>query len=243
MANREAPPPHDAGSIEGAAPNAPIEIDEGHTLWRFEPNFLRSNWTCIWGRGCHGIESEKAASLQLGCCSVGAHIDGIDEELNLSATVKALRPHLFQFYDEAKSGGIYGDESHSNTRVVDGACIFLNRPGFSGGPGCALHLAAMAVDESPIDWKPSVCWQLPIHVDWEMRDDDVEVATVRGWERRDWGDDGDPMAWCCTERASQGGTDEAYIGDRPVYESLGEELEAIVGTPVYIELTKRLRPN
>ena len=41
-----------------------------------------------------------------------------------------------------------------------------------------LHLAALAHQESPIDWKPSVCWQLPIKVDWEMRDDDVEIASI-----------------------------------------------------------------
>ena len=29
------------------------------------------------------------------------------------------------------------------TRLVDDACIFLNRPGFAAGPGCALHLHAM----------------------------------------------------------------------------------------------------
>ena len=217
-----------------------VEIADGDTVWRFDRAFLSSNWTCIWGRGCHGIEAEKAAHLNRGCCSVGAEIDGIDEELTLSATVAALRPELFEYFDAASEGGIYSDSDRRNTRIIDGACIFLNRPGFSGGAGCALHIAAVAVNESPIDWKPSVCWQLPIRVDWEMRDDSVEVATVRGWSRKDWGDDGDPMAWCCTERASDGGTDEAYVGERPVVESLAEELEAMVGTPVYIELKRRL---
>jgi hypothetical protein len=42
------------------------------------------------------------------------------------------------------------------------------------------------------------------------------------------------MAWCCTEGAL------AYIGDQPVVESLGEELEEIVGTTVYVELRRRL---
>ena len=55
----------------------------------------------------------------------------------------------------------------THTRVVDGACIFLNRPGFAGGEGCALHIAALACDESPTEWKPSVCWQLPLRVDWQ----------------------------------------------------------------------------
>ena len=30
------------------------------------------------------------------------------------------------------------------TRLVDGACVFLNRPGFPTGPGCALHQHADA---------------------------------------------------------------------------------------------------
>jgi hypothetical protein len=42
-----------------------------------------------------------------------------------------------------------------------------------------LHLAAIEAAESPMEWKPSVRWQLPIKVDWEPPDDDREVATVR----------------------------------------------------------------
>ena len=101
--------------------------------------------------------------------------------------------------------------------------------------GCALHLAALAAGESPIDWKPSVCWQLPIKVDWEAKADGTEVATVRGWTRADWGEHGETMAWCCTEG------DLAYVGDQPVVESLGEELAAVVGTEVYVQLRRRLR--
>jgi hypothetical protein len=42
------------------------------------------------------------------------------------------------------------------------------------------------------------------------------------------------MAWCCTEG------DRAYGGDRPVVDSLAEELEAIAGHAVYVELRRRL---
>jgi hypothetical protein len=130
---------------------------------------------------------------------------------------------------------VFGDDRRCNTRVVDGACIFLNRPGFAGGAGCALHLAAIDANESPIDWKPSVCWQLPIRVDWEPGEGDSETATVRAWSRDDWGDQGNTMAWCCTEG------DRAYVGETPVVESLTEELTAIVGTEVYAALRARLR--
>ncbi len=237
-----------------------VEIDDGDTIWRFDRAFLTSNWTCLWGRGCLGILPQPAEHLGHGCCSVGADLDGLDEARTISALAATLGPELFQHHDEAREAGVFSDGERTSTRVVDGACIFLNRPGFPGGAGCALHLAALAAGEPPIDWKPSVCWQLPIKVDWEVgeaRDGDKardgstggastggeagdgsggakEIATVRAWSRGDWGDEGVTMAWCCTEG------ERAYVGDRPVVESLGPELEAIVGPTVYLELRRRL---
>ena len=104
----------------------------------------------------------------------------------------------------------------------------------SCGAGCAFHLAAIDAGESPTHWKPSVCWQLPVKVEWTDGHDGTEVATVRRWSRNDWGETGDTMAWCCTEGTL------AYVGDRAVVDSLGQELEAIVGTDVYQELRRRL---
>lgn len=212
-----------------------VEVDAGDTVWRFDPGFLRSRWTCIWGRGCKGIAPEPAPDLQLGCCSLGAELDGPDEAMALSALAAMIPATLFQHHDAAVDGGVFRDEVRAATRVVDGACIFLNRPGFAGGAGCALHLAAVQHGEAPLDWKPSVCWQLPLKVDWEMRDDDVEVATVRGWQRRDWGPVGETMAWCCTTDGP-----EAYVADAPVVETLREELAALAGEEVYVELRRRL---
>ena len=42
------------------------------------------------------------------------------------------------------------------------------------------------------------------------------------------------MAWCCTEEA------DAYVGERPVIESLAEELDSIVGPAVFVELRRRV---
>ena len=212
-----------------------VEIDDGDTLWRFDAAFLRSNWTCIWGRGCHGIEPQRAASSGRGCCSLGAELDGIDEAMMVSALADTIDASRFEHRAQAREGGIFSDDRRVNTRVVDGACIFLNRPGFAGGAGCALHLAALDAGEPPTDWKPSVCWQVPIKVDWVMRPDDVEVATVRRWTRADWGADGEVMAWCCTEG------DEAYVGSVPVIDSMAEEIELIVGAPVAVRLRSALR--
>ena len=52
------------------------QVDDGDTTWRFERTFLRSSWRCIWGRGCLGIGAEPAPDLALGCCSLGADLEG-----------------------------------------------------------------------------------------------------------------------------------------------------------------------
>ena len=176
-----------------------IEIVDGSIDWHFETAFLRSNWTCIWGRGCLGILDHPTPELQQGCCSIGAELDGADDAMTVSASAAFLAPTVWQFRDAVDADGVFSDATHTNTKVVEGACIFLNRPGFAGGAGCALHLAALAAGESPIDWKPSVCSQLPIHVDWRPLPDGRESATVRRWSRADWGSEGETMAWCCTE--------------------------------------------
>jgi hypothetical protein len=160
---------------------------------------------------------------------------GDEDEARLVAALAAtLDPERFEHHAEADKAGVWSDDTHTNTRVVDGACIFLNRPDFVGGAGCALHLAAIDAGESPVDWKPSVCWQLPIKVDWESAADGTEVATLHRWTRRDWGPEGEVMAWCCTEGS------RAYGGDRPVIESLASELEAVVGTEVFVQLRRRI---
>lgn len=137
----------------------------------------------------------------------------------------------------AAAGGVFADDTRSCTRVVDGACIFLNRPGFAGGAGCALHLAAIALGESPVGLKPSVCWQLPIKVDWQSAPDGTEIATVRGWNRADWGAEGQTMAWCCTEEP------EAYAGTEPVVDAMEDVLVELVGPDIYRKLRQQLSSN
>jgi hypothetical protein len=210
------------------------EIADGDVTWRFDRAFLTSNWTCIWGGGCKGILDVPAEHLNQGCCSIGAELGDVEEAMTISALAATLDPDLFQHRDAIDDDDVFSDDTRTNTKVVDGACIFFNRPGFEGGEGCALHLAALRAGESPTAWKPSVCWQLPIKVDWQVLPEGSEIATVRGWERRDWGEVGETMHWCCTEGP------DAYIGERPVVESLADELITMVGQDVYVELRRRL---
>jgi hypothetical protein len=206
--------------------------DRDDVEWRVDAEFLQSNWTCIWNSGCEGIEDVAAPEKGLGCCSVGVELLDQDEAMRIAALGATLDAEHFQFHTAAADGVLRGDLLH--TRVVDGACIFLNRPGFAGGAGCALHGQAVREDESPLDWKPSVCWQLPLRVDRSI-EDGSPVATLRRWSRADWGPDGETMAWCCTEG------DKAYIGETPVLVSLREELEGLMGDDVVVEIERQLR--
>ena len=223
----------ESGAVEGVGAPGLGAVDRfvdpiDGTVWEIDTGFLTSTWQCIWGHGCQGILPERAEHLGQGCCSVGAELLE-DEAATIEAIGLTLDPARFQFAAEAATGGVVVDRRA--TRVVDGACIFLNRPGFDGGAGCALHLAALDEGESPIDWKPAICWQLPLKVD--VGDDGVR--RLRSWRAADWGSD--PVAWCCTDRSAE---PSAFVGDAPVVETMFSELRAVVGPEVAVELRTRL---
>ena len=140
--------------------------------------------------------------------------------------------------NERLSGGGRSSGLMSFLRIGDRAAGAIKSGGTTRR---AAKMVVVDVDhpdiESYIDWKPSVCWQLPVRVDWSMQSDGVEHATVRRWSRADWGDEGRTMAWLCTEGSDGEG---AYVGDQPVIDSLAEELAGIVGQHVYVRLRERL---
>lgn len=201
------------------------------TRWSVDVGFLGSRWRCIWGEGCQGILDEPAEALGHGCCSVGTELLDEEEAMAISAHAALLDADLFQFRDWADEHGIFEDERRARTITVDGACVFLNRPGFAGGGGCALHLQARRDGERPIDVKPSVCWQLPLVAE---RAPDGS-ALLRRWGRDDRGPDGATMAWCCTEG------DHAQAGSRSTADELADELQALVGPEVAVAIRDRVR--
>ncbi len=198
--------------------------------WVFDVTFLVSPWTCIFGRGCHGVLTAPAGDLEHGCCSYGAHFIGPDDRREVERKAVKLTNEQWQFRKVAsKRGGPIkvNKDGETVTRLVDGACIFLNRPGFPGGAGCALHRAALERGDRPLDWKPDVCWQLPLR-----RHDETDAyghvtSTVREWKRRDWGPGGAEFAWWCTD------DHEAFVGVVPVYEAMRDELVELIGVKPY----------
>jgi hypothetical protein len=208
--------------------------DEQRT-WLFDVTFLESNWTCIYGHGCQGVLTGPAEDLVQGCCSYGAHFTDDDDARRVARAAKTLTAEQWQFKDRGKGGVVRTTKTgEKTTKHVKGACIFLNRPGFARGPGCALHVAAMDRGESHVELKPDVCWQLPLRRDDEVLDDGHVITRVTQWERRNWGKGGADFHWWCTEAP------EAYVGQTRVVDSMRDELTAMAGRKVVDRLAAYL---
>jgi hypothetical protein len=209
--------------------------DEDRT-WVFDVTFLTSRWTCIYGRGCQGVLTEPAPELVHGCCSYGAHFVDKEDVRRVEKHAARLTDEQWQYRKRGMRNGVTRTtkQGETVTRLVDGACIFLNRPGFPTGPGCALHQAALAQDRRPLDMKPEVCWQLPLRREDQVADDGHVTSTVAQWDRRHWGAGGQEFAWWCTE------SPEAFVGHAPVYEEMKDELTAMTGKKIYRTLAAYL---
>lgn len=208
----------------------------------FDVTFLTSHYTCIYGAGCPGILPEPAPEYERGCCSFGAHFVDKEDRKRTEALAERLTDDEWQFRRRAArlGGPVYRNEHREwVTRTVDGACIFLNRPGWPAGAGCALHQAALRREERPLDWKPAVCWQVPMRL--EQRDDELGHTTwvLREWKRRDWGEGGADFGWWCTDDPL------AFVGSEPVYRSCRDEIVELVGEEPYDKLLAHLesRPS
>jgi hypothetical protein len=209
--------------------------DEDRT-WVFDVTFLASPWTCIYGHGCKGVLTGPSPELEQGCCSYGAHFTDEADAARVTSAAEELTDDQWQFAVEGRKRGISRSASGGSTmtRIVQGACIFLNRPGFPGGAGCALHRAALEHGAEPLERKPDVCWQLPLWRDERTDDDGHVTSTIRQWERKHWGEGGAEFHWWCTE------SPEAFRGSEPVFRHMRSELVAMSGPLVYGRLAAYL---
>jgi len=206
--------------------------------WLFDLSFFRSNWNCIYGSGCAGIEEEPDIGGQRGCCSYGAHFADEADMSRVLSVAEVLPAELWQHHEQrppldARSPQAMTDalttideDGDRVTAVVDGACVFLNRPGFAAGAGCAIHIAAVSAELEPLEWKPEVCWQLPLRVEHHLDDNDHATHMVRQWTRADWGEAGEDLGWWCSEAP------EAFSGETSVASYVRAEIAALAGSDI-----------
>ena len=205
-----------------------FEDDEEERTWMFDATFLTSNWTCIFGNGCQGVLTGPAPELVQGCCSYGAHLVNKKDARRVEKAAATLTADEWQNHGTKKSVIHENKSGETVTRLVDDACIFLNKPDFAGGVGCAFHIAAMNRGVDHMTLKPEVCWQLPLRREDAVDDDEGHVTSViRQWDRRHWGKGGREFHWWCTE------SPEAFVGTKPVYREMQPELTKMVGEKAY----------
>lgn len=210
-----------------------LSFEHGGDTYLFDLTFLTSSWRCIFGAGCRGVLSEDATELAHGCCSHGAHFSDADDRARVKRLAKRLTRDQWQLKGVAKDlGGPIAKNSDGEwtTRVHDGACIFLNRTDSPRGAGCALHVGALDAAESFVDWKPEVCWQLPLRLHHHVDEVGHTTWTLREWKRRDWGEGGEEFHWWCTE------SNDAFVSPDAVVVTLRDEIVALVGEEVYDRL-------
>ncbi|GAB3624532.1 hypothetical protein GCM10027418_26170 [Mariniluteicoccus endophyticus] len=210
-------------------------------VFRCDLTWLTSRWQCIFGSGCRGIYADRPDD---GCCTLGAHFSDADDEARVGRAAARLTAEQWQLRDEGLAGGwaepedpetvAEGEEPARKTRIVDGACIFLNRPGFPAGSGCALHVLAADEKVSFVETKPDVCWQLPIRRQYRevtLADESTYTeVTIGEYVRGGWGPGGHDLDWYCTSNT------EAHTGKDPVYVSSRDELVELMGPAAYATL-------
>ena len=222
--------------VRGAFPREWLDIPDQAGLdriYRCDLTWLTSRWKCIYGNGCPGTRRAHQ-----GCCTVGAHWSGSSDRQRVEACARRLPGELWQFRETGQAQGITIDDdedSHGQTRIVEGACIFLNRNGFPAGPGCALHLLALKEGRQSLETKPDVCWQIPLRVSyaWEATAGaDTLIVSVGEYDRAAWGPGGANMNWWCSSNT------KAHTADRPLYQAYAHELTAVIGPANYQELAR-----
>lgn len=220
-----------------------VDPDDADQVYRCDLTWLTSRWSCIFGQGCPGIYADRPDD---GCCTLGAHFADDDDEARVAAAARQLSGDQWQYQSTGRSRGwleledpdqvAEGEEPGRKTTLVDGACIFLNRPGFPAGAGCALHLLAIDQGRDITETKPDVCWQLPIRRQYRTvtRADDTSYTEVSLGEygRDGWGPGGHDLDWYCTANT------EAHHGTQPVYLASRAELVALMSVRAYETLAR-----
>ena len=211
-------------------PAEPAQRIRADLIW------LTSRWHCLFAEGrCPGID---AGEPDAGCCTLGAHFTDADDLARVTAMVQRLDADEWELRDVGLDEGwwVRDEEGATSTRVVDGACVLLNRPGFPAGAGCALHRHALRHGKEPLTTKPDVCWQLPLKRDYRevsLADGSTYLEiSVGEYDRRSWGPGGHDLDWYCTNAP------EAHTATEPVYLSLRAELEELLGPLAYAELAQ-----
>ena len=212
---------------------------------RADLTWLCSRWTCIFGRGCHGIVEGQA---EHGCCSHGAFFsDSADEKRVTQFAAQADPPRLAVLRRRPhKKGGKLRFTEGQRRRGRDRRKhprrrrrLHLPQPRrTSPAAGCALHALALRTGLQPAA-RPSPRCAGSCRCGASRSGSTARtgrgscVSTVAEFDRRGWGEGGHDLHWYCTSLARGPRRRRAACTSR-----YGPELTALIGAPAYAELAR-----
>ena len=165
----------------------------------------------MFGAGCQGVLTGPAEEMAQGCCSYGAHFTGADDVVRVEAAAVTLDATDWQFIREGRRRGVVKTNRSGEvvTRMVGGACIFLNRPDFVGGPGA--RCTGLRCGPVGDRWtsSPTCAGSFPCGARTARRATGRVTSTISEWGRAQWGAGGAEFHWWCTEAP------EAFGGPSP----------------------------
>jgi hypothetical protein len=96
-----------------------------------------------------------------------------------------------------------------------------------------LHLHALNRGKHFSEYKPEVCWQVPLRRIDDEQDDGSVISRLTEFGRDGWGEAGEDFGWWCTEQAA------AFTG-AAVYRSMSVELRKMLGKRLHKQVVAYL---
>ena len=182
-------------------------------------------------RAARACSPAPRPSSAQGCCSYGAHFVDEDDEANMLAYAERLTAGAVAVPRRRAAQG-RAHQAQQGRRDQDPPrrrCLHLPQPPrLRRRHRLRARTAALEAGERPLDWKPEVCWQLPLRLE-DHTDDDgprhlhpARVEAPRLGRRR--------------RTSSTGGaptTPDAFVDRQPVYETMRDEIVEMVGQEAY----------
>ena len=221
--------------IEFADPADPDHLIRADLTW------LLSRWTCIFGRGCHGIIAGPGRRRLLLARRV-LHRRG-RREAGHGAAAKLLTPQTWQHYrrglQELHRDGHGrrhepGPAHRHPARTARASSSTTPTSPAAAAARCTARRCATACTR----WSTSrtcagSCRSAATRSGPSGPTARRSCVTVLAeFDRRGWGEGGHDLHWWCTS------SPDAHVGSEPMYLSYGPELTALIGEKAYDELAE-----
>ena len=199
-----------------------LSFDHEDETYTFDVTWLTSNWSCIYGAGCPGIGDRArrgggARLLQLGRPlhrqGRSQARDGPRRRARARGVAAPCRRRGAGWADPQERGRRVGHQGRRRRVHLPQPARPSRRRRVRLPPG-----RAYGATRATCDWKPEVCWQVPMRLDYHRDDNDHLTYILREWKRRDWGEGGADFHWWCTEDPL------AFVGHEPVYRSCADDI-------------------